>query len=282
MAEATTEKILGKFDTPDARDKALEEIHKKVMGDDAPAPTWADDDAKNKAYGAYERVLKTRKVEVEKKIETQPTIVKKPVGEDPLALGGGGEDDPDMDDVLARAGLQSADLEAQWMEQQRLKPEQYAALEKALNAERLPGTPRIGRKIIDSMIAGEFAKAMLNTQVRHEIRAKAVESVGGEQQFKNLEEWARANLANDLPGWNELIAKNPHQFPRIVKLMQAAHAEAVGAGHAKPLVTGGDSGGTASEPTTWSDVSQLVKKAEAGDAAARRILNRLDRTKVRD
>lgn len=274
MAEAVAaEKILGKFDSAEARDKALEEIHKKVMGDDVAVPPWADDDAKNKAYTAYEKVLKTRKVEPESNgttAEVKPTIVKQAA--DPLALGTAADDDPDVDSILVKAGLQAEEIQKQWEAETRLTDAQYAAFKKA----------GIGRKLADTMIAGEFAKAAINTQNDLRIRAEGVAVAGGEQEFKNLEVWFATNHPDRVAGLNAIIKADRRAFPEVVRMMMAAHAGAIAAGKATALVTGGPGAGDATVPTTWSQVSKLVEKANAGDANARRILNSLDRTKIKE
>lgn len=245
------EKILGKFDTPEARDTALTEIHKKVMGEDVPVPTYADDEAKNKAYTAYERVMKQPKEEKKQPV-VQPTTT-----DNPLQIGVG-DDDPDVDGILAKAGLNAAEVTKQWTEKGELTAEQYAALKKV----------GYGRKLADTIATGQHARAVLSVQQNTAIRNEAVEAVGGEEAFKNLNLWAEQNLDKArIEELNGIVKDRPKAYPEVMRMLKMEHATALGAGKAKPLVTG-SADGTPPAITTWKEVDALGTRAAKGDKEA--------------
>lgn len=257
MAEATAEKILGKFDTPEARDKALEEIHKKVLGEEVPLPAFKDDEAKNKAYTAYEKAMRNPPTNG----AATPPAPKKEEVADPagiLSIGTGGDDDPDVDALLVKAGLDGAEVTKQWTEHGHLTDAQYAALKKV----------GYGRKLADTIATGQHARAVLAVQQNQAIRAQAIEVVGGEEAFKNLDAWASANLPKErLDSLNAMVKASPKAYPEVVRMIKAEHAQALGAGKAQPLVTGsGGTPGTAID--SWAQIRALNRKAAAGDQAA--------------
>ena len=263
MAEGSgaATKLAGTFETPEALKQGLVEIHKKLFGDDAAIPTYADVAAEEKAYKALHSTL--GKVTAPPKKEDPPVI--KP-GEDPLKIGAELDigDDADLDAVLKKAGLNGPDLATQWKKDGKLTDEQYAALKKV-------GYPP---KIANTVMEGEVAKAENMIRVRLDIRSKGAAVVGGEAQLKNLDSWAAANMPKErLESLRKMVAADPAVYPEVISLMASAHKEAVGAGKATALITG-DSGGAPSYPKNAKELADLQRRAFSGeDEAAARMFH---------
>lgn len=249
------EMILGKFATPEARDTALKEIHTKVLGDAVPFTMPTDDDGRNKAYAAYEKALRTPPSNGETKTPPKALIVENP---DEILSIGAKDEDPDVEAILAKAGLDATEVSKQYNDRGELTDAQYAALKKV----------GYGRKIADTLATGQHARAVLSVQRNQAIRSEAVAAVGGEEAFKNLNLWAESNVAPErMKTLNAMVKATPAAYPEVVRMLVAEHTAALGAGKAQPLVTGGATGG-ATGITTWADVSKLVERAAAGDEAA--------------
>jgi hypothetical protein len=256
-------KLAGKYDTPEALNTGFKELHTKVYGEDAPVPTFADATATEKAYRALETVH--GKLSAVPKVE--PKAAPTPsVGSGDLTIGAPPEDDPDEDAILAKAGLNKDEVFKQYAEHRKLTDVQAAALKKV----------GYGPKMADRIARGIYAEKTLDLRVKEDHLIEGIKAAGGPEEFKNLNLWASVNLPEaEIADYNVILKSNPAAMPRIIKLIAASHAEAVGAGKAQPLVTGGGGGGpTGGTPRTLAEYTDLVRRAARGDAAAEAIVKR--------
>jgi len=260
------EKILGKYETPEARDTALKELHTKIHGEDAPFAMPAAEEDRNKLYKALEKT--------HGRLSTTTTTAPKPPatkelspgaeGNDELKIGTGADDDVDVDGLISKAGLKPDEVRKQWEEHGKLTDEQYASLKKIGR----------GRKEVDSLARGMVADATLRLQMRQDILQAGVAVAGDREAFDNLNVWFESQHPDRVKTYNEMLAKTPAMFPEVVRMMKTAHAEALGSGKAKPLVTGG---ADANAPTikTWPELAKLSDRAVKGDKEAIAQLSRI-------
>jgi hypothetical protein len=268
------EKLAGKYTDRAALKAGFIELSKKLelddLSEDAIDTVFKEDKALEKAYLARAKVLSSRKVEAATKPVEKPVETTNAPANDPLAIGAV-DDDPDVDGILAKAGLKADDLVKSWEAGEKLTDEQYAALKKV-------GYPR---KIADTLIRGQYAAAALNVQVKQTIRAEAASAVGGEEALKNLNLWAEANIPKPrMDTFREMVKANPRAYPEVVRLIQAEHAKELGAGNAQPLVTGGVSTNLNGAPKTFAEWNAVRRRAEMGDPAAIELLRKTDITKL--
>lgn len=162
-----------------------------------------------------------------------------------------------MADIVSKIGLDHRDLVTQWKKSGSLTPEQYQKL----------GRAGMTKKAVNEHL--EMAAELAAYRAK-ELRANAVKVVGSEEALNTLLDWK--NSTDMTPEErSELQEKlnNPKTQAIALKLIMQEHREAVGAGKAKPLITG--SGGAGGEVVGAKDPAEykaLTERAARGDEGA--------------
>ena len=138
-------------------------------------------------------------------------------------------EDATIEQVLDLAGLDRDEVANQIAENGKLTDDQYARLKKTANLPRGLIDQHLGLLV-------EAAKASSAS-----IRGAAIELVGSEEQLEKLREWASATLDGDDRAWfNEQVGPGTTRSAsqRAMEWLVGHHAQAVGAGNARPLIDG--------------------------------------------
>lgn len=130
--------------------------------------------------------------------------------------------------AVESAGLDMGALEAKYAEKGSLEDSDYEALEKA----------GITRQTVDNYIAGQEAQGLL-------LRNEVFNSVGGEEQFNAIAEWASSNLtADELQRYNAAIDSNDmNAVKSAVEVVSMKYTAAMGK---EPSLLNGDNGNSSS------------------------------------
>jgi hypothetical protein len=169
---------------------------------------------------------------------------------------------------LETAGLKLDDFNAEYQKDGKLSDASYAKLAAA----------GIDKGTVDAHIAGQTALA---TQVGAKMVAAAHEAVGGETEFKALQEWAaKSATPEDLKTYNELVAtQDPGKIAAGVRQLAAARDAADGKPPGRTVDgEGGFAGAAAYE--SWAQVrADMANPKYAADPAFRAsVAKRLDAT----
>lgn len=108
-----------------------------------------------------------------------------------------------VDDILARAGLDSTMVAQQWRTQGKLTDQQYEALARQ-------GLPRAA---VDVAITGMAATAGAAKQGIENVRQDVFKLAGGEAQFGNMLAWAKANLTAEEQAFYNAQVEGPAATP---------------------------------------------------------------------
>jgi len=148
----------------------------------------------------------------------------------------------DIDEVtkaLQTQGLDFAKYATEYAQQGELSDASYDELAKGgMNAE-----------VVDTWIAGQSA-------IANQITERAYESVGGQQEYNNLLDWAKASLPeNEIDAFNRAIENtNTDDVLFAIKSLQARKNVEVGE---TPTLLQGDTGGKS--VSSYKSVTQLTK-----------------------
>lgn len=176
----------------------------------------------------------------------------------PMSIPRSSQDVQSVDQLMAMAGLDMAELGEQWVSNKALTDQQYVALAQQ-------GYPR---PMVDTFMQGQAAQATLVATQTEQIQEKAAALVGGKAQMDNLLAWAGNTLPDSQIAAMEARLQDINQWEGAMYELRARHDEAVGAGKAAPLIEGrsGQAGGA---PITRNELSEVVAKAKQGDPVAR-------------
>lgn len=212
----------------DATQPTLEEEAAKY---DTPAPEDNQPDARPEwlpeKFKSPEDLAKAYS-ELEKKLGGKPKEEVKPEAksetEEDNSDAEASESEKAARDAAENAGLNFDDLSFKYMENGSLDDGDYAALEKS-------GIPK---HIVDQFIAGQ--EAILNTT-----RSQVFESVGGEDTYVAMTEWAAENLSEtEIDAFNRAVNSNDLSMVQMaVKGLKAQYAASEGF-EPKRTVTGGN------------------------------------------
>lgn len=164
-------------------------------------------------------------------------------------LGGGAKDEPaselndedqkKVEEVVETAGLDFGALETKYAETGALDDADYEALEKA-------GVPR---SMVDNYIAGQEAQGLV-------LRNQVFDSVGGEENFNAIAQWAGANLTPaELQSYNDAVDSNDlTRVKSAVELVSLKYTQAMGS---TPNLISGDTS-SVSSANVFQSVAQLT------------------------
>lgn len=144
-------------------------------------------------------------------------------------------------EAAEQAGLDLEALSAEYAENGELTDESYEALEKA----------GITREVVDQFIAGQEAQMAV-------VRSEILETVGGEEAYDSMLEWASDNLSDDeIDAFNDALdSGNISQIKLAVKGLSAQFAENVGQ---EPSRTLNGSTSNNSGLSTYRSTAELMK-----------------------
>lgn len=175
--------------------------------------------------------------------------------------------------ILSASDIKLDTLEDEYVQNDGLKEESYAALEKA----------GFSRKVVDTYIAGieaDNAKAV----VMQEREVQAIKSmVGGEAQYATLQSWAMKNLSEEeITGFNAIMeTNNPTAIRMAVKGLNAQYHSVVGK---DPKYLTGSAPGSLPLDTfrSWPEVQEAMndKRYKEDPAYNRRVCEKLARSSL--
>ena len=170
-------------------------------------------------------------------------------------------DDADIPTLIDKAGLDQSELEAHWAEHGKLADEHYAAIRKA--------RPSLSRRDVEFIAEGLAAKASLRAIQMQTVRTECEAVVGGKTQFESLLRQAAMFVPeSEQKGINAMLA-NPSTAKAAVRVLMQMHAEAAGAGKAKPLIGGSAAPSVGGGARSMEDYQSLMAAAARGDKSAR-------------
>lgn len=244
----------------------LDKADQIIANNDPNRPEWLPEKFKNvedfvKSYKELETKLHTPKDDPQGNTDGDPKGEPKA---DPT-------DDPakatqeDVSDFLGENGIDYLALSQEYAENGSLSDEAYKSLEKI-------GIPKY---IVDSYIDGQNA---ITTQ----IRARAFDIVGGEEEYGAMVRWAQANLSQgEIDSFNaSLDTRDPDQAMFAIKGLASQYRSDVG--KAPKLVTGDTSGNSAGAFQSLAELTQAMADPRySKDPAYRQAVSeKLRRSKV--
>lgn len=187
---------------------------------------------------------------------------------DAAAAGG----DAQTKSIVDRAGLKMDDLMAQFTQHGDLTPEQYQAF----------GRAGVAKADVRDYIDGRVAKQTLQQKLEADVRAQALQKVGGEEQLGTLLTWAKGNLKPEEAQWYDQQASNPRTALQGFEWLMARHRDAVGAGGAAPIVGGGAPAGGAAGFASQAELMAAMndKRFDTDTDYQRQVTARLAATKA--
>lgn len=265
MPEGTTEtppvKLAGKYETPEALSAGFKNIHKMVFDEEIAADEVL--------IGEGKRFKDAATAEAEYKRLEKVTGRLKPKKDPPKTEGVQIDDTPPTADeleslkvpeILAKAELDTADIEEQFAQHGKLTDEQYAALRKV--------NPALSKSVVNHIAEGLIAKAALGREAQKQIKAEAIKFVGSEAELGTLLEFGKTLAPARIKAINNMLADSATAMDALTVLKTEYAASANG--KAKPLVTGtGVPGSGSGSATSKKEYGELLAAAQRGDVSAR-------------
>jgi hypothetical protein len=146
-------------------------------------------------------------------------------------------DDAGIEDVLQAAGLEQEAVIETLVTQGALSDEHYEALARI----------GMGRGMVDTVVAAGLRGA---TEQTRRAREACEQLAGGKQQWDNLRAWATTNLTEADKTFFTQNVVNPQTAEYAARFLLDKHQQAVGAGKARPAVTGDGGGRPGAQPFT--------------------------------
>lgn len=257
-------KFAGKYETEEALDQGIAAARKTLGLPELPAGTkfggYADAAGAETYYKSLESLIG--------KVKPTPTS-DKPGGDNAVSIknapaAAGLDDDADLAQILESVGLDPKDLAEQWARDGKLSDDAYAKFK----------SKGLSKVVVNGLIAGQLAAAQLQQQQSQAIRSNAQKLAGGEQQLANLLAFGKSLPPQRIADLDQRLA-DPAKYEGAIKELLYEHAQAVGAGNAKPLIEGsGGVGDLAGKPASLDEFNKIRSRALRGDqAAAAQILN---------
>jgi len=253
-------KFAGKYDTPEAFEKGLREGAKaagmpisdkaKVYGEGG---MFANVKEAEEGYKAIERAI-TAKNKPEPKTPAAPMPGDKVEPESQI------DEDADLETVLTKAGLSPSEIGLTFMNDGKLKDDQYAAIRKAL--------PGATKKMIDTVMATQI---QLGKAEWDNATTAAATIAGGREKLTELVQWASKNMDPGIvKGLSDQAKANPKFYPTMIELFASQYAKNAG----------GKPGGSGVAPTvgkpqdstritTAAEFKKLRQAVERGEPGAR-------------
>lgn len=179
---------------------------------------------------------------------------------------------PEM--VMQKAGLSTDDVDKA-IRAGGLTPEQIKAIRAAE-----PSYRNLTDQNIQLIAKGRHAEIMADQARRLEIKTKAYDVVGGQQQHDAIVAWAKANVpADELAQLNTAIQQHPTLYGAVVRDFAARYNEAIKAGKVKPLATGTVTA-AAGVPSNRQEFAELMNKVNRGDRDATVTLARMTDSQI--
>lgn len=253
-------KLAGKYETPDALAEGFRNIHKVVFDEEIPADA--------KILGEGGRFKDAAALETEYKRLEKVTGRLKPKKEAPKTEGVQIDDTPPTPDeleslkvpeILAKAELDTADIEEQFTKNGKLTDEQYAALRKV--------NPALSKSVVNHIAEGLIAKAALGREAQKQIKAEAVKFVGSESELGTLLEFGKTLAPARIKAINNMLA-DPATAIDALTVLKTEYANTA-AGKSKPLINGTTVHAGTGPATGKAEYKALLEAATRGDANAR-------------
>lgn len=173
---------------------------------------------------------------------------------------------------LEEAGIDFSEMNTRWQQSGELTGEDYKALEGA----------GFSRQIVDAYLAGlnfQAAKdSALSMQQINDVKA----SVGGEQEYTQMMEWAASNLSQEeIAAFNEIVNTQPMSAVKLaVAGIQSRYTTAVGR---EPKLLGGRSARKSGD--VYESTAQVVEamsdpKYKSDPAYRKKVMDKLSRSSV--
>lgn len=253
-------KLAGKYETPEALAEGFRNIHKAVFDEDIPAdePLIGEGKRFKDAAAAEAEYKRLEKVRGRFAPKGKPPPKAEGVQIDATAPTADELENLQVPDIIAKAGLETADLEEQYAEHKELTPEQYAALRKV--------NPGLSKSVIKHIAEGLVAKAALNREAQTRIKADAIQVAGGETELNGLLEFAKTLGPERIADLNRRLS-SPALYKGALTEIKAEYAGSA-QGKSKPLVTGTPGSGGSGAATTKTEFLQLLNAARNGDKGA--------------
>ena len=252
---APTEKLAGKYETPEALDKGYRELHKAAGLGEIPADkslvgtVFTDAKAQAAAYSALESLYGGR-------TKTPPTDDNKPVArDDSLSIKPEAPVDTpaDIGAILTKAGLDAGEVTEEWRTKGALSAKMYQALGRS-------GIPKVA---VDAFMHGQQAVAELYTQRVTSAVTEAEKIAGGKDQLAVLRSWALANIESGrLARLNAQVDSDPGFYPDMVRLLAADYSSKNG-NKGPGLSTGSATGSRGGGAQTPEEFAKMVTAQDA-------------------
>lgn len=173
---------------------------------------------------------------------------------------------------LEEAGIDFSEMNTRWQQSGELTGEDYKALEGA----------GFSRQMVDAYLAGlnfQAAKdSALSMQQINDVKA----SVGGEQEYTQMMEWAASNLSQEeIAAFNEIVNTQPMSAVKLaVAGIQSRYTTAVGR---EPKLLGGRSARKSGD--VYESTAQVVEamsdpKYKSDPAYRKKVMDKLSRSSV--
>jgi len=219
---------------PESQEHVQEMIDKAERVQSVPRddgkPTWLPDKFENpedlaEAYAQLEQKL-SGKEQTETEVEQSPSPQ--------LA------DTDNVEQALKQQGLDFRKYAQEYSEEGLLSEESYAELSEG----------GMTRDVVDTWIAGQQS-------IADQIKTKAFDSVGGEEKYNSLIEWAKDSLSeNEIDAFNRAI-ENPNTDDVIFAITSLNARKNLAVGETPTLLQGDT--GTKNEGNSFKSVVQLTK-----------------------
>lgn len=250
-------KFAGKYETQEAFAAGINEARKKLGLDEAEVfgdkGLYASPESAERGYRELTTLM--RKVAPSKEPAEEMKLGEEPKPDE-------GAKTPEQ--IVEKAGLKWDEVQERFLKDGTLDDAEYKAIQKI--------RPGLSRELIDAMAQGMVAKAQVVNQARSQMRGEAATIVGGDDNLAALLAAAPSFVpADEKDAFNARLA-DPKHYKGALRDLMHMHAEAVGAGKAKPLASGTASAG----PSVAKDASEwgrLLRAAANGDEDARRKIH---------
>jgi hypothetical protein len=259
--EPSTSLLAGKYATPEALMQGYTELHGKLELPGEP-PKFADAKAAEAGYRRLESMLgrlTAKPAEPAKPTASTPPTIPDPAAPKPPAAATPAE-------IVKAAGLDGAALLTEFVENGKLSPEKYEAIQKV--------NPGITPEMVNYHLHVE-------AQTTQTALASVVAAAGGQQQYDVVMQWASGALTPAQR--SELNAKlgNVQTYRQGFQELLGMYAQATGTAGGKPLLTG--AGFVPSAPVSASEIANLARRAgndPTALAALRQAASRFDPIKA--
>lgn len=194
-----------------------------------------------------------------------PEALEKAYAEAQTLIGSRRIDSPEA--LAEKAGIKLEELTTAYLADGKLPTTALEALEKA----------GIGRAFAERIVQGEAARIKFAQTEVERVVQQVTDIAGGAVQRDNVLNWAAGNLPKaDIEAMNKRL-NDPSQAVSAIRELMFMHQQAVGAGKARPLVSGmapvADSPGFTSSDQVVAAFAAARRQGYLDEATRRRLAN---------